>query len=139
MNSPEKQIEQALDRYVRSVNALDVALARELWLKAPEVSFIHPRGYETGIENIIKSFYLDTMGRFKSRNLRRKNTVILVQGQTAVATFDWDFDAVFASDDSPLTTRGRESQVFVRLADGTWKLAHVHYSALRDFGEREGF
>lgn len=54
-------------------------------------------------------------------------------------TLDWDFEALFLHDGSPLVTHGRETQVFVLLNENNWKLAHVHYSSTKAFSEREGF
>jgi len=50
-------------------------------------------------------------------------------GDSAWAEFYWDFAAKFKKDGSPLTTHGRETQVYRKTADG-WRLVHVHYSGM---------
>lgn len=138
MMEMQGQVAGVIARYVQTVNALDTQGARALWADDAGVSFIHPRGHEMGLDAIIRSFYVDTMGRFSARSLRPKNVRITVVGDTALAVFDWDFHAVFAEDGRPHETHGRESQVMVRL-DGEWKLLHIDYSGMPVSGAREGF
>lgn len=42
----------------------------------------------------------------------------------------WTFDAIRA-DGSEHHTRGRETQIFEKNANGQWRLVHIHYSAIR--------
>jgi len=46
-----------------------------------------------------------------------------------VAEFYWDFVAKLRKDGSPITTHGRETQVYRKMQDG-WRLVHVHYSGM---------
>lgn len=133
-NTPQSIIEA----YAQSINTLDTALARSLWADHPTVSFIHPRGHEVGLDNIIQAFYIDTMGRFSQRDLQPKDIQITTHGDTAIATFYWDFYATFAADGTRHVTHGRETQAMVREGDA-WKLVHVHYSGMPVIGAREGF
>ncbi len=133
-----EQILALIGQYAESVNALDLDLARSLWLDAPDVSFIHPRGHETGRDNIVASFYLDTMGRFSARALVPRDISVSLHGDTALAVFYWDFHAEFADGGDRADTHGRETQVYVR-RDGAWRLLHVHYSGMPVTGDREGF
>lgn len=123
-------IRAIIDRYAESVNNMDLELGRKLWLDAPDVSFIHPRGHETGVENILQQFYIDTMGRFSKRSLNPRNIEISFYGDTAVAVFYWDFYATLVDDGSERETHGRETQVFIRDNTNTWMLVHIHYSGM---------
>ena len=61
-----------------------------------------------------------------------------VLGDAAVAEFYWDFVAKFRKDGSPISTHGRETQVYRKTSDG-WRLVHVHYSGMPVTTERRGF
>jgi len=132
------QIQEIVKQYAQSVNELDLTKAKSLWLDATGVSFIHPRGHENGLEQIIHSFYQKTMGRFSKRELTPYDVNVTIIGDTALVVFYWKFNAIFANDNSPLQTEGRETQVMTRTSEG-WKLLHIHYSGLPVNGEREGF
>ncbi|MDY4756757.1 MAG: hypothetical protein SO287_04065 [Parabacteroides sp.] len=41
----------------------------------------------------------------------------------------WRFHAT-KLDGTPHDTKGRETQIFERSADGSWRLVHIHYSAV---------
>src|SRR5207253_4168326 len=45
-------IRSLIEKYAKSVDDADTALAAEVWLDSPEVSFIHPLGHEHGSEQI---------------------------------------------------------------------------------------
>ena len=126
-------------RYAQSIDAADTALGSEIWSKSPEVSFIHPRGHERGWEAVKRNFYEQTMGAtFSERKLNVRDVAVHVLGDAAWAEFYWDFAAKLRANGQPLTTSGRETQVF-RKADGRWELAHVHYSAMPVTGRGRGF
>jgi len=61
-----------------------------------------------------------------------------VSGDAAVAEFYWDFTAKFRKDGSQIATHGRETQVYYK-REGSWRLAHVHYSGMPVSMERQGF
>jgi len=126
----KKQILDSVDRYVYSVNALDFAAVRNLWVDSPDISFIHPKGYEIGMEAIISRFYLETMGQFVKRELKPKEIAVTLYTNCAVAAFCWDFHAVRADDGRAVETHGTESQIYIFSSDNAWKLAHIHYSLL---------
>jgi hypothetical protein len=134
-----KAINDIIRNYAKSVSDLDIPLAEKFWQTDERVSFIHPRGNEYGWSQIKDNFYGKTMGEtFSSRELQIKDVNVQVYGDTAVAVFHWDFPAVFRKDGSPVTTHGRESQVFTRTPDG-WKLVHIHYSNMPVTGDKQGF
>ncbi len=132
------ELEKKIENYVTSINQLDLDLGRSLWLDNDKVSFIHPRGHSVGVNDIINAFYVETMGRFSSRDLRVKNLDMMITDQTAVVTFYWDFYAVFKADNDNIETHGRETQVFVKEGED-WKLTHIHYSPMPVVAEKEGF
>jgi len=75
---------------------------------------------------------------FSERTLTAHDLTVDVAGDSAVAEFYWDFVAKFRKDGSPLSTHGRETQVYYK-HDGSWRLAHVHYSGMPAAIQREGF
>jgi ketosteroid isomerase-like protein len=66
---------------------------------------------------------------FSERKLSIHDVAVQLLGDAAVAEFDWDFTAKLRKDGSPVTTRGRETQVYRKMPDG-WRLVHVHYSGM---------
>ena len=75
---------------------------------------------------------------FSERKLTAHDLTVDVAGDSAVAEFYWDFAAKFRKDGSQLNTHGRETQVYLK-RDGSWRLAHVHYSGIPAAMPREGF
>jgi len=126
-----------VDSYIQSINTLDTALAKTLWLDIPGVSFIHPKGHEVGLENILTQFYQNTMGLFSKRKLKPYDIAVQEYGNTAVVVFYWNFYATFKEDGTDLESSGRETQIFV-LDNGQWKLAHIHYSGMPVDDTRDG-
>jgi len=127
-------IRHVLDSYVTSVNAADTQLAREVWAEREGISFIHPLGHERGWSQIKTNFYDALMaGMFSARTLTLKNVAIEPYGDTAVAEFDWEFNATLKNG-SPLKTEGRETDVLIKDQRGAWRLAHAHYSGMPPSG-----
>jgi Xaa-Pro aminopeptidase len=134
-----QEIRSLIAKYARSVDDADTTLAAQVWWDSPEVSFIHPLGHEHGFEQIKQDVYQHLMGEtFSERNLSVHDLAIHVYGDSAVAEFYWDFVAKFQKDGSPITTHGRETQVYERKQNG-WRLVHVHYSAMPVIEDRRGF
>lgn len=147
MNEPSRAdgadvqaIRGLIGKYAKSIDDADTALAAEVWLDSPDVSFIHPRGHERGWKEVKENFYGKTMGEtFSERKLVVKDVEVRPYGDAAaVAVFSWDFVAKLRGDGSTLRTQGRETQVFHKGERG-WSLVHVHYSGMPVTGEREGF
>lgn len=117
-------------KYAKSVDEADTNLASQVWLDSPDVSFIHPLGHEHGFDQIKENVYRRLMGdTFSERKLTPRDIAVHVYRDSAWAEFYWDCVAKFRKDGSPLTTHGRETQVYRRTADG-WRLVHVHYSGM---------
>ncbi len=132
-------IRSLIEKYANSVDAADTNLAAEVWLDSPDVSFIHPLGHEHSFEQIKQNVYTRLMGEtFSERRLRVHDVSIHVFGYAAWAEFYWDFAAKFRKDGSPLTTHGRETQLYQKIQD-RWRLVHVHYSGMPVTTERQGF
>ena len=126
-----------LRQYEQSINRANLKMASALWSHTDEVSFIHPRATEygwSGIQNVYKMF--DQL--FAKRELHGSKEKITVYGETAWLTFEWVFDATMKADNSPLQTKGRETQLW-RKINNRWKLVHAHYSGMPVTGERQGF
>lgn len=135
----ENQIRQMVARYAKSVDEASTELAGQIWMDSPDVSFIHPLGHEHGFEQIKKNVYERLMGEtFSERHLKPHDVSVHLYGTAAWAEFYWDFDARFRKDGSPITTHGRETQVYWKTAQG-WRLVHVHYSGMPVTEERQGF
>ena len=135
----ENEIRQLVAKYARSVDEADTTLAAQVWLDSPDVSFIHPLGHEHGFAQIKQNVYTHLMGEtFSERKLSPRDLVIHVYGNSAWVEFYWDFVAKFRKDGSPITTHGRETQVYWKMPDG-WRLVHVHYSGMPTTEQRKGF
>jgi ketosteroid isomerase-like protein len=132
-------IRSLIDKYAKSIDAADTTRGAEVWLDSPNVSFIHPLGHEHGFEQIKQNVYTRLMGEtFSERKLSVHDLSIHVFGDSAWAEFYWDFAAKFRKDGSPLTTHGRETQLYHKI-QGRWRLVHVHYSGMPGTAERQGF
>jgi ketosteroid isomerase-like protein len=124
-----EEINNLIAKYAKSVSDADVDLASQIWWNSPEASFIYPLGHEHGFEQIKQNVYTRLMGgMFSERKLSVYDVAVEVLGDAAVADFSWDFTAKLRKDGSPVTTHGRETQVYRKMPDG-WRLVHVHYSA----------
>jgi hypothetical protein len=75
---------------------------------------------------------------FSERKLSVYDVSIHTYGNTARAEFYWDFTAKFRKDGSPLTTHGRETQLYQKI-QSRWRLVHVHYSGMPPAGGHQGF
>ncbi|GAC1661473.1 MAG: hypothetical protein NVS9B4_13780 [Candidatus Acidiferrum sp.] len=122
-------IKNLIAQYVTSVDQADPALASQVWSHSPDVTFIHPHGHEHGLDQIQQNVYTHLMGElFSERQLNVHDISVHVYGDTAWAEFYWDFAAKLKNG-SPITTRGRETQIYRKESSG-WRLVHVHYSAM---------
>lgn len=124
------EIERLIAKYTASIDAADTQLAAQVWANSPDVSFIHPLGHEHGWEEVKRNLYQKIMGgMFSERKLTARDIHAQVNGNSAWAEFYWHFVAKLRANGSPVTTDGRETQIY-RRTHGRWELVHVHYSAL---------
>jgi len=133
-----QQLRNVISEYAKSVDTLDLGLARKVWSSGPEVTLIHPRGTERGLEQVLQNFYGNAMGTFSKRELLPDKTEIHVYGDTGWSEFTWTFHATVKANGQNITTQGRETQVYHK-ENGTWRIVHVHYSGLPVTGELRGF
>ena len=134
----QNEIRQLVAKYARSVDEADITLAAQVWLDSPDVSFIHPLGHEHGFDQIKQNVYTHLMGEtFSERKLSPRDVAVHVYGNSAWVEFYWDFVAKFRKDGSPITTHGRETQVYWKTPGG-WRLV-LHYSGMPVAQERQGF
>jgi ketosteroid isomerase-like protein len=121
-------IHRLIDQYAKAVDTVDLKLLSQIWSHSPEVSFIYPLGEEHGYEAIEQHVFQDVMGgMFSARDLETTAMEIHVSGDAAWSEFHWVFHATLRKDQSAITTRGVETQVY-RKESGNWRLVHVHYS-----------
>jgi hypothetical protein len=123
--------------YVQSINEADTTLASEIWARTAEISFINPRGTEYGW-NGVKTIYKMFKDSFSVRKLSFYNLKFAHYDNVSWLTFYWIFDAKMKPDDTPVQTRGRETQIWKKMNSG-WRLVHVHYSAMPVAGQGKGF
>ena len=124
-------IEQVIDQYITSINACDTAIVNRIWSHGNEVSFIAPSGYYATYHAIRDQLVVGLFGaNFTQRALQKDSLKISINGDSAWSEFSWTFHAT-KLDGTPHDTKGRETQIFERSADGSWKLVHIHYSAVR--------
>ena len=132
-------IGRVIAKYAKSIDAADTTLAAQIWWDSPEVSFIHPLGHEHGFDQIKANVYTRLMGEtFSERKLTPRDITIHVYGDAAWAEFYWDFNAKFRKDGKPISTHGRETQIY-RKMQGNWRILHVHYSGMPATRPGQGF
>lgn len=129
----EKAAVSALvEEYAQSVNEADTSLAGEVWLTSDGVSFTNPGGRQAGWDAIRQNIYERAMGEsFSERVLTPGDVTVNVHGDTAVAEFEWVFDATRREDGVEVREEGWETQVYTRTEGGRWRLVHVHYQRAR--------
>lgn len=124
-----ERIDDLLKSYIESVNTSDEKLFREIWDREGSISFIHPRGYAIGFEEIVEHFRLGRMStNFSNRNFKIKDIMIKYYGNTAFLEFRWDFFAMMKDTNDEIHTEGRETQ-FIVLRDSGWKFSNIHCSS----------
>ena len=124
-----ERIDDLLKSYIESVNTSDEKLFREIGDREGSISFIHPRGYAIGFEEIVEHFRLGRMStNFSNRNFKIKDIMIKYYGNTAFLEFRWDFFATMKDTNDEIHTEGRETQ-FIVLRDSGWKFSNIHCSS----------
>ena len=115
-------------QYAQAVNQADTLLASKLWSPTAEISFIDPQGTEYGWKRI-KNIYQIFKDNFISRKLSFSDLKFAYYGDVSWLTFYWTFDATLKTSNSPVQTKGRETQIW-RKINYEWRLVHVHYSEM---------
>ena len=138
-NTSDAEVRKKVFQYAQSIDAADTSLAAQVWLDSPDVSFIHPLGHEHGFDQVKQNVYKHLMGdTFSERNLSPRDISVHIFRDCAWVEFYWDFAAKFRKGGSPITTHGRETQVYWKTKEG-WRLVHVHYSGMPATEQRQGF
>ena len=120
-------IEQVFNKYMQSLETLDVALASQVWLQSPDLLVVTPIGRYTGWDSVRKDIYVNSMTKdFTERKVQASNVSIVVAGDAAWLVYDFVYTAKLANG-QPLTAKGWESHGYLRTANG-WRIAHLHYS-----------
>lgn len=120
-------IKSKIQKYRQSIENADTLLAYQIWQHTPEISFIQPRGHQHGWKEINGEIYKFFGDMFSKRSLKIYNENITVYNDVAWAEFYWVFDAIFKQNNTPLQTKGRETQIWHK-SNNEWHLVHVHYS-----------
>lgn len=124
-----ERIDDLLKSYIKSVNTSDEKLFREIWDREGSISFIHPKGYAIGFDEIVEHFRLGRMStNFSNRDFKIKDIMIKYYGNTAFLEFRWDFFATMKDTNDEIHTEGRETQ-FIVLRDSGWKFSNIHCSS----------
>lgn len=124
-----ERIDDLLKSYIESVNTSDEKLFREILDREGSISFIHPKGYAIGFEEIVEHFRLGRMStNFSNRDFKIKDIMIKYYGNTAFLEFRWDFFATMKDTNDEIHTEGRETQ-FIVLRDSGWKFSNIHCSS----------
>lgn len=124
-----ERIDDLLKSYIESVNTSDEKLFREIWDREGSISFIHPKGYAIGFDEIVEHFRLGRMStNFSNRDFKIKDIMIKYYGNTAFLEFRWDFFATVKDTNDEIHTEGRETQ-FIVLRDSGWKFSNIHCSS----------
>lgn len=128
ITAEESRVREVLDRYLRSIDAADVALAAEVWAQRPTVEAVTPIGRFKGWDSVRNGLYINFLQKlFSERRLTPTDVSVQVVGDTAWAVFDWSFVAKRA-DGQPFASKGWESHVYEKV-DGRWVIVQLHYSA----------
>jgi Xaa-Pro aminopeptidase len=136
-NEDSGAIRNLIAKYTKSISDADTVLAAQIWSDSPDVSFINPLGHQHGWEEIKQNVYERMMRDvFSERKLSVREVTIHVDDNAARAEFYWHFDAKLRSNGSPVTTDGRETQIYRKDNSRGWVLVHVHYSGMPVPAER---
>jgi hypothetical protein len=114
--------------YVRSIDEADTTLASEVWSHTAEISFIGPTETEYGW-NGVKKIYQRFRDNFSTRKLTFSNLKYYYSNDISWLTYYWIFDATSGNNNTPVQTKGRETQIWRKL-NHEWRLVHVHYSGM---------
>lgn len=117
-----------VSRYVHSIDMADTSLGAAIWSPTSEISFINPSGNQYGWDGI-KTIYNMFRDNFSYRKLTYHDLKFANYGNVAWLEFYWVFDANFKTDNNPVQTKGRETQIW-RKVNQEWRLVHVHYSGM---------
>jgi|WetSurSiteA1Bulk_404760.scaffolds.fasta_scaffold00802_13 hypothetical protein len=126
-----------VSQYVQSIDQADTVLGSKVWSHTDEVSFINPRGNEYGWDGV-KNIYKFFGDNFAARKLSFFDLKFADYGNVAWLEFHWVFDATIKMNNSPVQTRGRETQIW-RKVNSEWRLVHVHYSGMPVTDQGQGF
>jgi ketosteroid isomerase-like protein len=122
-------VRQQIAKYTAALDAADTAIASEVWLTSPDVSFISPAGHQHGWEEV-KKVYEYFGSAFSERKLTVRDVSVHIYRDSAWTEFYWHFEAKQRSDGAAIQTNGRETQVYRKVGRDRWALVHVHYSGM---------
>ncbi len=122
----ENEIRILIEKYVKSIDEADIALANGLWLDSAHITFPDLECYAHGLEEIKQDLYRKQMDEaFSVRKLSVKDLSVRLYGSTAIAEFAWHFEARRREDGSSFESNGREMHVYWQNDPDKWVLVHV--------------
>src|SRR5579862_3965077 len=129
-NSQDRaDVEQVFNKYLRTLNTLDVALASQAWLQSEDLLVVTPIGRFKGWDSVRENIYVNSGTKdFTERNVQASNVSIVVAGDAAWVVYDFVYTAKLANG-QPFASKGWESHGYQRTASG-WRIALLHYSLL---------
>jgi ketosteroid isomerase-like protein len=123
----ESDVREVFERYLKSINAADLALASDTWMQSPHIVAVTPFGRFQGWDRVRDEVYIKFLQQsLTERDLQPSDVSIHVIGDSAWLAFDWAFAGKLASGQA-MTSKGWESHVYQR-TDRGWRIAHMHYS-----------
>lgn len=144
----EQAVIKVLQLYKESINAADAEAGSQIWSMSPDVSMIHPRGYEKGWYQIRTNVYGMFRRDFVFRKLASSGEKIVFHGDVAIVEFNWEFEALLNTDNPNesvewgcweklssgssektriVKSKGRETMI-MKKSGAEWKIVHIHYS-----------
>jgi hypothetical protein len=125
-----------VSQYAQSIDQADTVLALKIWAPTAEISFINPGGTEYGWKGV-KNIYKIFKDNFSARKLSFYDIKFAYYGNVSWVTFYWIFDGTLKMNNSPVQTKGRETQIW-RKINYEWRLVHVHYSGMPVTDQSQG-
>lgn len=125
--SDEQQIDYMLSEYLGAWQLGDTERMHKFY--SEDVSVVNG-GWAAPVVGWtnFKALYEQQKSHMQRVRLDRMNTYLKVNGTTAWACYQWEFEAVV--DDTPTTARGQTTLVLVK-RDTRWLIAHDHTSVVQ--------
>jgi ketosteroid isomerase-like protein len=85
-----------------------------------------------GFQNYVTD-YQRSLAAFQGMQLIRRNTYVFVHGDTAWASYQWEFLSSYQN--KPYSARGQTTLVLQKTADNNWRIVHNHTSQVCDMAQ----
>ena len=126
--SNEEAIASVVRAYARCIHEQEEGPFRELWCQNSTCTLISITTAYVGIDAIWHDFIGKLAQIYSTITLvEEKLSIVCLTDDVAVVTFGYHTECERRETGEPYGIAGIETQVLVR-EDGTWRIAHVHYS-----------